>query len=350
MITVEGLFKNFGSVRAVDGMTFTAQAGSVTGFLGPNGAGKTTTLRMLLGLVRPTQGKALINGRTFAELEHPAKEVGAALEATGFHPGRSARDHLRVSCMAAGLPMERVDAVLDLTGLADAADRRVGGYSLGMRQRLTLATAVLGEPPVLILDEPANGLDPAGIHWLRAMLRHLADIGCTILVSSHVLSEVEQIADHVVIVTRGKVVRDAPLAELVGDRNELRVGVEQAAEGADQEQLGRLAAALENAGGTVRQENDRLYVTGLDASAVGRAALESRSVLTELTEERSGLEKIFLELTMAELSAPPPPPPPLPPPPSPTADGTEVSSPETETESAGTGDSAVASDEPGSTR
>ncbi|WP_225994012.1 ATP-binding cassette domain-containing protein [Actinomadura rudentiformis] len=356
MITVEGLFKNFGPVRAVDGMTFTARAGSVTGFLGPNGAGKTTTLRMLLGLVRPTEGKALINGRTFAELEHPAKEVGAALEATGFHPGRSARDHLRVSCMAAGLPMERVDAVLELTGLADAADRRVGGYSLGMRQRLTLATAVLGEPPVLILDEPANGLDPAGIHWLRAMLRHLADIGCTILVSSHVLSEVEQIADHVVIVTRGKVVRDAPLAELVGDKNELRVGVEPPAEGADQEQPGRLAAALENAGGTVRQENDRLYVTGLDAAAVGRAALETQTVLTELTEERSGLEKIFLELTMAELSAPPPSPPP--------PNGPQIASAETaaanpeakaagaETGTAGaeTGDSAGSGDEPGSAR
>ncbi|GAA2603508.1 ATP-binding cassette domain-containing protein [Actinomadura fulvescens] len=300
MITVEGLFKNFGPVRAVDGMTFTARAGSVTGFLGPNGAGKTTTLRMLLGLVRPSAGKALINGRSFAELDRPAKEVGAALEATGFHPGRSARDHLRVSCLAAGLPTERVDAVLELTGLTEAADRRVGGFSLGMRQRLTLATAVLGEPPVLILDEPANGLDPAGIHWLRAMLRHLADVGCTILVSSHVLSEVEQIADHVVIVTRGKVVRDAPLAELVGDRNELRVAVEPPAEGD-----GGLAAALESAGGTVRRENDRLYVTGLDAAVVGRAALETGTVLTELTEERSGLEKIFLELTMAELSAPP---------------------------------------------
>ena len=292
MISVEGLVKRFGSVVAVDGLSFTARPGMVTGFLGPNGAGKTTTLRTLLGLVRPTEGRALIDGRAYAELERPAAVVGAALEATGFHPGRSARDHLRVTCMAAGLPGERVDAVLEMTGLSEDADRRVGAYSLGMRQRLALATAVLGELPVLILDEPANGLDPAGIHWLRAMLRHLADGGCTVLVSSHVLSEVEQIADHVVIIAHGRVVRDAPLAELVGEESELRVRAEDA---------GALVSALESAGGSVRWDGDVLWVTGVDGAEVGRAALEARVVLSELVQERSGLEQVFLDLTMREL-------------------------------------------------
>ncbi|MFB4315968.1 ABC transporter ATP-binding protein [Actinomadura sp. 21ATH] len=303
MISVEGLVKQFGPVRAVDGLSFTARPGMVTGFLGPNGAGKTTTLRMLLGLVTPTAGRALIGGRPYAALDRPAAEVGAALEATGFHPGRTARDHLRITCAAAGLPGRRVDEVLELTGLADAAGRRVAGFSLGMRQRLALATAILGEPPVLVLDEPANGLDPAGVHWLRSLLRHLAGIGCTILVSSHVLPEVEQTADHVVIVARGRLVRDAPLAELVGAGGELRVRTAQSAE---------LAVALENAGGQVRREDDLLWVTGLEPEEVGEAALHVRAVLGELARERSGLEKIFLELTMAELSAPDGPGPPEP--------------------------------------
>ncbi|GLZ07939.1 ABC transporter ATPase [Actinomadura sp. NBRC 104412] len=294
MISIEGLAKHFGPVRAVDGLSFTARPGMVTGFLGPNGAGKTTTLRMLLGLVKPTAGRALINGRPYAMLERPAAEVGAALEATGFHPGRSARDHLRISCAASGIPESRVPEVLELTGLTGDADRRVAGYSLGMRQRLSLANAVLGEPKVLILDEPANGLDPAGVHWLRSLLRHLAEAGCTILVSSHVLPEVEQTADHVVIVAHGRLVRDAPLAELIGTGAELRVRTRQVAE---------LAAALENAGGRVRREDDRLWVTGLEPEEVGKAALHVEAVLTELVQERSGLEKIFLELTMAELSA-----------------------------------------------
>ncbi|MFI6517381.1 ABC transporter ATP-binding protein [Spirillospora sp. NPDC050679] len=292
MILVEELTKHFGPVRAVDGLSFAARPGEVTGFLGPNGAGKTTTLRMLLGLVAPTSGRALIDGERYADLDRPVARVGAALEATGFHPGRTARDHLRVVCRASGIAEDGVDEVLGLTGLADAAGRRVGGFSLGMRQRLALATAVLARPPVLVLDEPANGLDPAGIHWLRGFLRHLADGGCTVLVSSHVLAEVEQTADHVVIVARGRVVRDAPLAELVGERDGLRVRTEHPAE---------LAAALERAGGAVRREGGLLRVTGLDAAEVGRAALAAGAVLTELGAERSGLEKIFLELTMAEL-------------------------------------------------
>ncbi|GAA4066341.1 ABC transporter ATP-binding protein [Actinomadura miaoliensis] len=291
MIEVEELTKRFGTVRAVDGVSFAARPGEVTGFLGPNGAGKTTTLRMLLGLVAPTSGRALINGRRYAELERPVVEVGAALEATGFNPGRSARDHLKVVCTAAGLPTRRVDEALEATGLKEAADRRVLGFSLGMRQRLALAEATLGEPRVLILDEPANGLDPAGIHWLREFLRHLADVGCTVLVSSHVLAEVEQVADRVVIVARGRVLRDAPLAELVRG-GELKVGTRQPEE---------LRRALEDAGATVRSEDDRLWVSGVDAERVGRAALEAGAVLTELVEERSGLENVFLELTRAEM-------------------------------------------------
>ncbi|WP_067482856.1 ATP-binding cassette domain-containing protein [Actinomadura hibisca] len=296
MILVEELTKHFGPVRAVDGLSFAARPGEVTGFLGPNGAGKTTTLRMLLGLVAPTSGRALIDGERYADLDRPVARVGAALEATGFHPGRTARDHLRVVCRASGIAEDGVDEVLGLTGLADAAGRRVGGFSLGMRQRLALATAVLARPPVLILDEPANGLDPAGIHWLRGFLRHLADGGCTVLVSSHVLAEVEQTADHVVIVARGKVVRDAPLAELVGEADGLRVRTEHPAE---------LAAELDRAGGAVHRDGDLLRVSGVDAAGVGRAALAAGAVLTELGAERSGLEKTFLELTMAELGGDP---------------------------------------------
>ncbi|HEU4675145.1 MAG TPA: ATP-binding cassette domain-containing protein, partial [Motilibacteraceae bacterium] len=219
MVEVRGLSKHFGggtrTVHAVQDLSFQVLPGRVTGFLGPNGAGKTTTLRMLLGLVRPSAGEATIGGRAYAELADPLRVVGAALEATGFHPGRSARDHLRVLCAQAGLPDRRADEVLALVGLTEAASRRVGGYSLGMRQRLALAAALLGDPQVLLLDEPANGLDPAGIAWLRGFLRHLAAEGRTVLVSSHVLSEVAQTVDDVVIIARGRLVRTASLAELV---------------------------------------------------------------------------------------------------------------------------------------
>jgi ABC-2 type transport system ATP-binding protein len=215
-LTVAGLTKRYGPVTAVDGLTFTVEPGQVTGFLGPNGAGKTTTLRMLLGLVAPTGGSALIGGRRYADLSEPRRAVGAVLEATGFHPGRTGRDHLRVLATAGGIPRERVAAVLDQAGLADAADRRVRGYSLGMRQRLGLAAALLGDPEVLILDEPANGLDPAGIAELRDMLRGLAADGRTILMSSHVLSEVAQTVDRVIIIAGGTLRFVGPLGELTG--------------------------------------------------------------------------------------------------------------------------------------
>ena len=215
-LEVRGLTKTFGPVTAVREVSFRAPAGQVTGLLGPNGSGKTTTLRVTLGLVRPTAGTALIGGLPYRSLPRPRRIVGAMLEATGFHPGRRARDHLRVLAAAADVPDQRVDEVLDQVGLAEAAGRRVRGFSLGMKQRLGLAAALLGDPQVLLLDEPANGLDPAGIAWLRGLLRGLADEGRTILVASHVLGEVAQTADRVVIVSAGRLRFAGPLDELGG--------------------------------------------------------------------------------------------------------------------------------------
>ena len=212
-VAISGLTKRFGAVTAVRDLSFAVPPG-VTGFLGPNGAGKTTTLRMLLGLVRPTAGTARIGGRAYRDLPHPRRVVGALLDATGFHPGRTARDHLLISASAGGLPGDRVDVVLDWMGLTDAAGRRLRGYSLGMRQRLGLAAALLGDPGVLVLDEPGNGLDPAGLAWLRGLLRGLADEGRTVIVSSHVLAEVAQTADRVVIVNDGTLRYAGPPAGL----------------------------------------------------------------------------------------------------------------------------------------
>jgi ABC-2 type transport system ATP-binding protein len=219
-IAIQRLSKRFGAVAAVDDVTFTVPAGAITGFLGPNGAGKTTTLRMLLGLVAPTSGTATFRGRAYEDLAEPARHVGAVLEATGFHPTRRARDHLRVLATAARLPAARLDAVLDEVGLADAGDMRVKGFSLGMRQRLGLAAALLGEPEVLILDEPTNGLDPEGVRWLRRTLRAFADGGGTVLVSSHLLAEVEQTVDHIVILAQGRLVTQSSLRDLAARSGE----------------------------------------------------------------------------------------------------------------------------------
>src|SRR5471032_3359118 len=213
-IQISGLTKRFGNVVAVDNLSFEVAQGSVTGFLGPNGAGKTTTLRMLLGLIEPTTGSSTINGKPYRELVDPVRHVGAVLESTSFHPGRRARDHLRVLYTAAGLACTRADEVLDEVGLADVGDRRVKGFSLGMRQRLGLAAAILGEPEVLILDEPANGLDPEGVRWLRDFLRDFAASKRTVLISSHVLAEVAQTVDQVLIINRGKLVIESSLADL----------------------------------------------------------------------------------------------------------------------------------------
>jgi ABC-2 type transport system ATP-binding protein len=216
IVSVQGLTKRFGELVAVEGLTFSLEPGTVTGFLGPNGAGKTTTLRMLLGLAEPTSGEALVFGRRYRELDDPARRVGAVLESNDFHPGRSGRDHLRVLALAAEIPPSRVEAVLGLVGLEPVADGRVKTYSLGMRQRLGLAGALLGDPELLVLDEPANGLDPAGVQWLRTFLRGFAGRGGTVLISSHVLAEVAQTVDRVVIIDWGRLVASAGLDELAG--------------------------------------------------------------------------------------------------------------------------------------
>jgi ABC-2 type transport system ATP-binding protein len=290
VITIEGLTKRFGQVVAVDDLSFQVDQGTVVGFLGPNGAGKTTTLRMLLGLVTPTAGSARIDGKPYRELADPVHHVGAVLEASSFHPGRSARNHLRVVATAAGLPLARADEVLEQVGLAGAARRRVGGFSLGMRQRLGLATALLGDPQVLILDEPANGLDPEGVHWLRGLLRHLADQGRTVLVSSHLLAEVAQTVDQVVIIARGRLVTQSTLAALTARTDQLvRVRTPQA------EALRPLLAAQgihADPDGT-----DQLVAAGTTTEAVGQAAAAGGIVIYEMRAERSNLEDVFLQLT-----------------------------------------------------
>jgi ABC-2 type transport system ATP-binding protein len=289
-ITIEGLTKRFGEVVAVDDLSFAVDQGTVVGFLGPNGAGKTTTLRMLLGLVTPTWGSARIDGRSYRELPDPIRHVGAVLEAASFHPGRSARNHLRVVATAAGLPLARADEVLAQVGLAEAAGRRVGGFSLGMRQRLSLATALLGDPQVLILDEPANGLDPEGVHWLRGFLRQLADRGRTVLVSSHVLAEVAQTVDQVVIIARGRLITQSTLAALTARTDQLvRVRTPQA------ETLRALLAAQ---GIQVQLDGaDQLVAVGTTTETVGKAAAAAGIVIYEMRAQRSNLEDVFLQLT-----------------------------------------------------
>ena len=289
-ISVQGLSKRFGDVLAVDQLDFEIGHGTVAGFLGPNGAGKTTTLRMLLGLVAPTAGTATVAGRPYRELPDPARRVGAVLEASGFHPGRSARDHLRVLAVAAGLDPGRADQTLEQAGLAAAGRRRVGGFSLGMRQRLGLAAALLGDPEVLILDEPANGLDPEGVHWLRGLVRGLADEGRTVLVSSHLLAEVAQTADQVVIIDRGRLVAHSTLAALTAraDRT-VRVRTPQPR---------ALRDLLVARGAQVTLDGlDQLVVAGASTEQVGQAAAAGGIVLHEMRFQRSNLEDVFLELT-----------------------------------------------------
>jgi ABC-2 type transport system ATP-binding protein len=290
VITIQGLTKRFGQVTAVDDLSFEVDHGTVVGFLGPNGAGKTTTLRTLLGLVTPTRGSAMIDGRPYRELADPVRHVGALLEASSFHPGRSARNHLRVVATAAGLPLDRADAVLEQVGLTQAAHRRVGGFSLGMRQRLGLATALLGDPQVLILDEPANGLDPEGVHWLRGLLRQLADQGRTVLVSSHVLAEVAQTVDQVVIIASGRLVTQSTLAALTARTDQLvRIRTPQA------ETLRALLAAQ----GIHADPDgaDQLLAVGTTTETVGKAAAAGGVVIYEMGAERSNLEDVFLQLT-----------------------------------------------------
>ena len=294
-VEVHGLSKSFGAVRAVDDLSFTVEPGSITGFLGPNGAGKTTTLRMALGLERPDAGTATFDGVPYPDLPAPVRTVGAVLE-TAFHPARSGRNHLRVYCRAAGLPVSRADEVLSQVGLADAGRRRAGGYSLGMRQRLALATALLGDPAVLVLDEPANGLDPEGILWLRGFLRHLAhEEGRTVLVSSHLLSEMEQTADRVVIVGAGRLVRQGSIAELRSGAQGAGTVLVRSPD-AD-----RLATVLADAGlRPGRSEDGLVTVDGATPAQVGARAFAAGVELHELRAEASGLEELYFRLTAGQ--------------------------------------------------
>jgi ABC-2 type transport system ATP-binding protein len=289
VIEVEGLTKRFGSTLAVDDLSFSVEPARITGFLGPNGAGKSTTMRAILGLVRPTAGRTTILGRPYRDLDDPVGRVGVLLETFDAHPGRSGRNHLRVLAVAGGIPRTRVDEVLALVDMREAGRRRVKGYSLGMRQRLGLAAALLGDPEVLVLDEPANGLDPQGIRWLRDFLRGLAGEGRTILISSHVLSEVAQTVDEVVIIHRGRLVRQAAMAD-----------VEAMAAGSTMvrsPEAARLRTLLVAAQVTVHDTGDGGLAVASPPELVGEIAAANGIVLHELSVERATLEEVFLELT-----------------------------------------------------
>lgn len=299
VVEVVGLSKHFGPVQAVTDLSFTVAPGRITGFLGPNGAGKTTTLRMLLGLATPDAGHATIGGRAYTARTHPASQVGAALEAASFHPGRTARDHLRVYAPQVGVGDDRCDEVLAMVGLTEAARRRTGGFSMGMRQRLALATTLLGDPQVLLLDEPANGLDPEGIAWLRQFVRYLAGQGRTVLISSHVLPEVEQTVDDVVIIARGRLVHASSLSELEGmARPAVRISSPDAA---------GLADLVTEAGwGPLTRFDSPTTAVVFDraCSQVGDAAHARRLPLHELAPAGTSLEALFLQLTADPVGPP----------------------------------------------
>ena len=291
MIEVQDLTKTFGDTVAVDRLTFSVQPGMVTGFLGPNGAGKTTTMRVILGLDHPTSGTATINGHTYRNSPAPMYEVGALLEAKAVHGGRSARKHLTWLAQAGGIPTSRVDEVLDMVGLTQVAGRKIGGFSLGMSQRLGIATGMLGDPDVLLFDEPVNGLDPEGIRWVRTMMRQLASEGRTVLVSSHLMSEMEETAEHVIVIGRGKLIADASMSDfmLQSASRHVRVISPQATE---------LVLLLERAGATVSHADDGvLLVTGVEAPVIGEIAADHSIRLHELSPRRASLETAFMELT-----------------------------------------------------
>ena len=290
-IAVEGLTKCYGDVTAVEDLSFTVRAGAVTGFLGPNGAGKTTALKTIVGLARPTAGRVLVNGVSSEQRAPDAHALGVYIEPCGAHPGRSARDHLRSLATIAGLPAGRVDEVLSIVELEPAARRRVGTYSMGMRQRLGLAAALLGDPDILVLDEPLNGLDPQGIRWLRTLLRDRATVGRTVLLSSHVLTEAAQTVDDIVVIDKGRLIGRGAIGELDGSGGVLvKTPMSE-----------RLAAAARHAGGVVSAEDDgRLVVQGLDAARVGELAHDERIVLHELSARGGSLEDVFFNLTEKE--------------------------------------------------
>jgi ABC-2 type transport system ATP-binding protein len=289
VIEVEGLTKRFGSTLAVDDLSFSVEPARITGFLGPNGAGKSTTMRAILGLVHPTAGHTTVLGRPYRDLDDPVRRVGVLLETFDAHPGRSGRNHLRVLAVAGGIPRTRVDEVLALVDMREAGRRRVKGYSLGMRQRLGLAAALLGDPEVLVLDEPANGLDPQGIRWLRDFLRGLAGEGRTILISSHVLSEVAQTVDEVVIIHRGRLIRQAGMADV-----EAMAAGSTTVRSPEAARLGTLLAAAQV---TVQDTSDERLAVAAPPELVGEIAAANGIVLHELSVERATLEEVFLELT-----------------------------------------------------
>ena len=288
MITIDTLTKTYGSRTVVDNVSFTARAGRVTGFLGPNGAGKSTSMRMMVGLTRPTSGTATVNGRRFADLPNPGREVGVMLDASAQHGGRTGREILALAQQLMGLPVRRVAQILELVSLTqDEADRRVGGYSLGMRQRLGIAVALIGDPSVLILDEPANGLDPAGIRWMRDLLRSFADEGGTVLLSSHLLHEIEIVADDIVMIGHGRIVCQGSIADLLRGSGTVVRGRDTPA----------LQRALGSAGLVTTYTDDGALYTDAEPEAVGLVARESSLALTELRVADGGLEEMFLQLT-----------------------------------------------------
>lgn len=288
-IEVSHLTKRFGPIVAVDDLSFTVDYGRIVGFLGQNGAGKTTTLRVLLGLAAATEGEATVAGRGYARLEDPMGTVGAVLDGGKFHPGRTGRNHVVGLALAAGLPVARADEVIEMVGLTEAANRRAGGYSLGMRQRLGLAAALLGDPKILVLDEPANGLDPQGIRWLRDFLRHLASQGRAIVVSSHLLSEIAQTVDEVVVIGKGRSIAQAPIQELMArGQGGMRVA------GPDAE---RLRVALEADGAAVTVTDGGLIVADRTGEQIGRLIAANGIVVSELSQVSQSLEDVFFELT-----------------------------------------------------
>lgn len=295
MIIAEGLSKVYGDKTAVDDITFTVQPGRVTGFLGPNGAGKSTTMRMIVGLARPTAGVVTVNGRDYRDLPAPLHEVGALLEARAVHTGRTAANHLLALAQTHGIPRSRVAEVIEMVGIGDVADKRVGGFSLGMGQRLGIAAALLGDPGVLILDEPVNGLDPEGIKWIRDLLRHLAGQGRTIFVSSHLMSEMALTADHLIVVGRGRLVADEPVTTFISRAATRAVHVRTP-------QIEQMVNAVRAAGAGVTVEPDGLLVvTDLTAPQIGDLAADNLIRVHELTPQQASLEEAFMELTADDL-------------------------------------------------
>lgn len=288
MITLESLTKVYGDRRAVDDISLQIAPGKVTGFLGPNGAGKSTTMRMLLGLDRPTSGRALIDGRTYTQLSHPLHTVGALLEPRTGHPGQSARSHLLGMARSNGIPSRRVNEALGMVGLEDVASSRIGTFSLGMRQRLGIASALIGDPQVLVFDEPVNGLDPEGVSWIRHLMRDLAAQGRTVFVSSHLLSEMADTADHLVVIARGRLLADAPLGQLLDVTRTARISSPHAP---------RLAEVLERAGLTVTTVADHLQVSGDGIDGIGGLAHASHLQIDELSFTGASLEDIYSQLT-----------------------------------------------------